>query len=179
MTIGLLNFLPEPVVDFITDAMEWMVTTADGADIWQQILLLVAGGAIPFLESYVTSFVGVLLGISEPVAVAAAVVGNVACMLVLTTMAGGARSVATRNRTPDPDEEPSKRRRRMMKILERFGVPGVSLATPLVLPTMITAPILVGMGASKRAVIGWMTVSIAAWGALFGFFGGWAMNWFM
>ncbi len=94
-----------------------------------------------------TSFVGVLVGIPEPLAVSAAVVGNVACMLILTYMASGARSMAARGRTA-PEQEPSKRRRKVAKAMDRLGVPGVCLATPLVLPTMFTAPILVGMGAA-------------------------------
>lgn len=180
MTLGFLDFLPQPVTDFMAEVMEWMVQTAEGADTWQQILVMLAGGAIPFLESYATSFVGVLVGIPEPLAVSAAVVGNVLCMLVLTLMAGGARSMATRNVDPEATGgRKSKRRERVGKYLDRLGVPGVSLVTPLVLPTMFTAPILVGMGASKRGVIGWMIVSIAAWGVLFGFFGEWVSTWFV
>lgn len=179
MTIGFLDILPQPIVDFITDVMEWMVETAAGADTWQQILVMLAGGAIPFLESYVTSFVGVLVGMPAPLAVSAAVVGNVACMLVLTFLTGGARSVATRGREDAPQAQPSKRRQRIAKYMDRLGVPGVCLATPLVLPTMFTAPILVGMGAKVHSVILWMTVSIVAWGVLFGFFGDWVSGWFM
>lgn len=176
--MGFLGILPQPVVNFMTDVMEWMVNTAAGAEPWQQVLVMLAGGAIPFLESYVTSFVGVMVGIPEPLAVSAAVVGNVACMLVLTYMASGARSMATRGRTA-PEQEPSKRRRKVAKAMDRLGVPGVCLATPLVLPTMFTAPILVGMGARRGTVIGWMVLSIAAWGVLFGFFGDWVSGWFM
>lgn len=178
MALGFLGILPQPVVDFMTEVMEWMIDTAAGAEPWQQILVMLAGGAVPFLESYATSFVGVLVGIPEPLAVGAAVVGNMVCMLVLTYMASGARSMATRGRT-SPEEEPSKRRRKVAAALDRLGVPGVCLATPLVLPTMFTAPILVGMGARRGAVIVWMSLSIAAWAVLFGFFGDWVSGWFM
>lgn len=178
MTLGILNLLPQPVVDFTVDVMEWMVQMATGAETWQQVLVMMAGGAIPFLESYVTSFVGALVGIPEPLAVSAAIIGNVVCMLVLTYMASGARSMATRGRTA-PEQEPSKRRRKVAKTMDRLGVPGVCLATPLVLPTMFTAPILVGMGARRGTVIFWMILSIAAWGVLFGFFGDWVSGWFM
>lgn len=177
--VGFLDILPQPVVDFTVDVMEWMVETAAGAETWQQILVMLAGGAIPFLESYVTSFVGVLVGMPALLAVSAAVVGNVMCMVVLTFLTGGARSAATRGRPASPEAQPNKRRRRVAKYMERLGVPGVCLATPLVLPTMITAPILVGMGAKLRSVILWMTLSIIAWGVLFGFFGDWASGWFM
>ncbi|MFD5821528.1 hypothetical protein [Nesterenkonia xinjiangensis] len=152
-----------------------MVETAAGAETWQQTLVMLAGGAIPFLESYVTSFVGVLVGMPAPLAVSAAVVGNVVCTLVLTFLTGGARSMATRGK----EAQPSKRRQRVAKYMDRLGVPGVCLATPLVLPTMFTAPILVGMGAKVQSVILWMTVSIIAWGVLFGFFGDWVSGWFM
>lgn len=35
------------------------------------------------------------------------------------------------------------------------------------------------MGARRGTVIGWMVLSIAAWGVLFGFFGDWVSGWFM
>ena len=179
MTLGLLEVLPQPVVDFMTYIMEWMVETAADAETWQQVLVMMAGGAIPFVESYVASLIGVLVGIPAPLAVAAAVAGNVICMLILTVGAGGARGLFTRSRGVDQEQTPSKRRQRMARIMSRFGVPGVCLLTPLVLPTMITAPILVGMGAKKGNVIGWMTLSIIGWGVLFGFFGDWVSAWFM
>lgn len=180
MSFSIQDFLPQPIVDFITDVTEWMVDAAAGADTWEQILVMLAGGATPFLESYATSFVGVLVGMPEALAVSAAVVGNVLCMLALTLLAGGARSMTTGNTDPESDKGRRKMgRKRVGKYLDRLGVPGVCLATPLVLPTMFTAPILVGMGASKRGVIGWMITSIVAWGVIFGFFGDWASTTFM
>lgn len=200
-----MDFMPDPITDFITDTIEWLTDMAVGADAWQQFLVLMLAGAIPFVESYIGSFLGVLLGVSSPLAVSAAVVGNVVCMLVLTALVSKTRSAVTGlGRSAGPRAVAgaqvgaqdvaqggdtavavdsasitgSKRRRKVAGLLERFGVPGVSFLTPLVLPTQITAPILVGAGARPASVYGYMTASIIAWGVLFGFFGDWVSGWF-
>ncbi|WP_203135788.1 small multi-drug export protein [Microbacterium sp. JZ31] len=129
---------------------------------WLGVILL---GAIPFVESYFGSFVGVLAGLSPWVAVPAAIIGNVISMLIFVLGAHGVRKAATRNR-----EAPalSPRRAKLKERLERFGVPGVSLLGQLVLPSQITSAAIVGFGASRNAVIFWQVISIVLWGVVFG-----------
>ncbi|MFC0358270.1 hypothetical protein ACFFHC_00375 [Kytococcus schroeteri] len=127
---------------------------------WAGIALV---SAIPFVESYFGSTIGVLAGLHPAVAVAAAVVGNVVSMLLFVTLAGTGRALATSGA-----EEESPRRRRFRRAFDRWGVPGVSLLGQTMLPSQVTSALMVGLGADRRAVIGWQCVSIVLWGVLFG-----------
>ncbi|GAA1807641.1 hypothetical protein [Nesterenkonia flava] len=173
-----MDFMPDFITDFVVDVLTWLGDTLTGAEPWQQFFVILLAGAIPFVESYLASFFTVLLGVTPWLAVPAAILGNWLCMMVLTALTGGARDAATRGRDPKPEQETSRSRRRVAKYVDRFGVPGVCFLTPLVLPTMITAPILVGFGASRRNVYLYMTLSIIAWGVLFGVFSDWVMTWY-
>ncbi|WP_312976674.1 hypothetical protein [Corynebacterium sp.] len=74
-------------------------------------------------------------------------------------------------------EPPSKRRKKVAKYLERFGVPGVSLLGLIVLASQITAPTLISLGAKPGRVYIWIGISIVVWGILFGFFGEVVSTW--
>lgn len=165
--------------DFVADLFARLAEMATGADPWQQIGVLVLAGAIPFIESYLGSFLGVLLGINPVLVVGSAVVGNVVSTFLLIALAGGARSAATRHRTARPVKQRSARHQKVAKYADRLGVPGVCLLGPLVVASQITAPTLVALGASKTTVYIWQAISILGWGVLFGFFGEAVVRWFL
>lgn len=131
--------------------------------------------AIPFVESYFGSVVGVLAGLDPVVAIVAAIVGNVVSMVVVVLGAHGVRSrvgaarAARAGAGSDADAaEESPRRRRLRTQFDRYGVPGVSLLGQTILPSQITSAAMVGFGASRNAVILWQVVSIVLWGVAFG-----------
>lgn len=128
-----------------------------------QWLGVMAAGAIPFVESYFGSVIGVLAGLDPVVAVGAAVVGNVVSMLVLVLGAHGLR----RRFAGDP-REPSPKRQRLRRAFDKYGVAGVSLLGQTILPSQITATAMVSFGASRNAVILWQIISIVLWGVAFG-----------
>ena len=128
-----------------------------------QWLGVVVAGAIPFVESYFGSVVGVLAGLDPAIAVGAAVVGNVASMLALVLGAHGLR----RRFAGDP-REPSPRQQRLRRAFDKYGVAGVSLLGQTILPSQITATAMVSFGADRNAVIRWQIVSIVLWGVAFG-----------
>lgn len=125
---------------------------------------VVVAGAVPFVESYAGSLIGVLAGLDPVVAVVAAVVGNVISMLVFVLVTARVRTAAVAGR----EKPESPRRAKLRQRFDRFGVPGVSLLGQTVLPSQITAAAMVSFGASRNAVIGWQIVSIVLWGVLFG-----------
>ncbi|MBO1752544.1 hypothetical protein J4G33_12095 [Actinotalea sp. BY-33] len=144
---------------------------------WQQIGALLLVSAIPFIESYLGSFMGILVGMESIVAVAVASVGNAISTFLLIAGAGRARSAVVNGRQGAAAPTPSKRRQKVAKYMERFGVPGVSLLGPLALPSQFTGPTMVAIGASTRSVYVWMGISIVAWGVLFGFFSHLVVGW--
>ncbi|WP_089774202.1 hypothetical protein [Ruania alba] len=128
---------------------------------WLGVLL---ASAIPFVESYFGSVIGVLAGLSPFVAIPVAIVGNAASMLVLVLGAAKARDAAMRNREPAT----SPKREKLKRMFDRYGVAGVSLLGQTVLPSQITSVAMVSFGASRNAVIRWQIVSIILWGVAFG-----------
>ena len=131
---------------------------------WLQWLGVIAAGGIPFVESYLGAVVGVLAGLPLPVAVGAAVLGNVASMLVVVL---GAHAVRGRVKGEQPDQS-SPKRQKLRRAFDRYGVAGVSLVGQTILPSQITSGAMVSFGASRNAVIGWQVVSIILWGVAFG-----------
>lgn len=129
---------------------------------WLCILVL---GAIPFVESYLGSIVGVLVGLPVWVAVPAAVIGNIASMVGVVTVSSRIRQRVTRDREP---QELSPRRQKLKDRFDRYGVIGVSLLGQLILPTQITSAAIISFGAPRRTVILWQSISIVLWGVVCG-----------
>ncbi|GAA4508599.1 hypothetical protein [Brevibacterium yomogidense] len=168
--------------------MDTLFTFAESFPTALQWLAVMLIGAIPFVESYGGAVLGVLTGVPAPVAILAAIIGNVAAMALTVWIAGAVREKAVAKRRArasvpsdatirvdaagepgDADQAaPSKGKQRLRRMFDRYGVPGVSILGQSVLPSHITAPTLVGFGASRGSVIVWQTVGIIAWGVLFG-----------
>ncbi|MCB7135721.1 hypothetical protein [Cellulosimicrobium marinum] len=127
---------------------------------WVGVML---AGAIPFVESYFGSVIGVLAGLPTPVAIGAAVLGNILCMVVLVYGAS-----AVRGRVARAPREESPRRTKLRRAFERYGVPGVSLLGQTILPSQITSAAMVSFGAPRNRVVLWQIISITLWGTAFG-----------
>ncbi|MGO1545490.1 MAG: hypothetical protein ACTHXA_14250 [Gulosibacter sp.] len=136
----------------------------EGLPVVVQFLGIALISAIPFVESYFGSAVGVLAGLPVPLAVGAAVAGNVTTMLLMVFGASAVRERAMAKREP---VERSPRQQRLARMLDRFGVPVVSLAGQAILPSQIVAGTMVSLGAKRNGVIGWQLLSIVLWGVLF------------
>ena len=70
-----------------------------------------------------------------------------------------ARSRADRAAAP-------RRRAKFQRAYERYGVPGVSLLGPLLLPTHFTATMLAASGVGKTRILIWQALAIIAWTTL-------------
>jgi membrane protein YqaA with SNARE-associated domain len=132
-----------------------------------QWLGVMVAAAVPFIESYFGSVIGVLAGIDPVIAIAAAIAGNVISMLVFVLGAHRVRSKVVSARTA---KEPSARRQKLRAQFDKYGVAGVSLLGQTILPSQITSAAMVSFGASKNAVIMWQIISIILWGVAFGIF---------
>lgn len=130
---------------------------------WSQWFAIALVSAIPFVESYFGSVIGVAIGLHPAIAIGAAVVGNVASMLAFVWGAHKAR-----RRAVGEEEELTPRKAKLRRMFDRFGVPGVSLLGQTMLPSQITSAAMVGFGASRKAVTWWQIVSIILWGTAFG-----------
>lgn len=144
------------------DALQDFTTSLPEVFQWLGVLII---SAIPFVESYFGSAIGIIAGINPFVAVAAAIAGNIISMLIFVLSSHGVRSKVTEKRAP---KALSPRREKLRQRFEQYGVPGVSLLGQLVLPSQITSAAMVSFGASKNVVILWQIISIILWGVVFG-----------
>ena len=144
------------------DALQDFTASLPAVLQWVGVIL---AAAIPFIESYFGSVIGVLAGINPVVAIVAAIVGNVISMLLFVLSAHSVRSKVVSGKT---FKEPSARRQKLRAQFDKYGAAGVSLLGQTILPSQITSAAMVSFGASKNAVILWQIVSIILWGVAFG-----------
>lgn len=128
-----------------------------------QWLAVLGMGAIPYVESHGAAAVGVAAGVPAILAFVLGVAGNLACTLPLIMLAARVRTRVTGGRA----KELTPRQQKVRRSFDRFGVAGVSLIGPLLLPSQFTGPALVSVGAPRQTVIAWQIIAILAWGALF------------
>ncbi|WP_028280314.1 hypothetical protein [Arthrobacter sp. H5] len=125
---------------------------------------VMVAGAIPFVDSEGAATIGVISGINPPIAIAAAIVGNVIAVWLLISLSGNIRGKVAR----PAGESASPKRQKLRRSFDKFGVPGVSLLGPTILPTHITSVAMISFGAKKNAVLLWQTIAIILWGVAFG-----------
>lgn len=154
-----------------------------------QPVIVALAGAVPFIEGEGAATIGIVGGIHPIIAALAAMIGNFACVTVLVLLSSRARTaiVTARERTreaalvgagggplvetadvaaSDPAPESGRRAARHAKFqrsFTKYGVPGVSLLGPMLLPTQFTATMLTAAGISKARVLAWQAVAIVLW----------------
>ena len=148
-----------------------------------QPLIVALAGAIPFIEGEGAVSIGIIGGISPMIAAIAAIVGNFLCVLVVVIVSSGARqAVVNRSRAKTAAlagagggtiDEPAAdaadtgrgtaRREKFQRAFERYGVPGVSLLGPLLLPTQFTATMLAASGIGRARILLWQALAIIGW----------------
>lgn len=121
--------------------------------------------AIPVVESYFGSAIGVIIGLNPVIAVVCAIAGNIVSMLIFVLSAHRVRVKVTAGNVP---AELSPRKLKLRERMEKYGVPVVSLFGQVLLPSQITSAAMVSFGADKKTVIMWQIISITMWGVLFG-----------
>ena len=137
-----------------------------GLPAWLQWVGIIAASAIPFVESYFGSALGIIAGVNPLVAVTAAVLGNAVSMIVVVSTAAGVRG-----RVKGDAKPLSPRRQKLKHRFDKYGVALVSLLGQTMLPSQITSAAMVGFGADRSRVIVWQLVSILLWGVAFGILG--------
>lgn len=158
-------------MDLITTFQDWVARVPDLV----QPLIVALAGAVPFIEGEGAASIGILGGIPPVVAAIAAMVGNFVCVAALVLLSSGARqAVVTRHRSrvavaagngsvDGIPAAPTPRKQKFQRAFERYGVPGVSLLGPLLLPTQFTATMLAASGVAKGRILLWQGIAIILW----------------
>lgn len=142
------------------ESLQQFIESLDPILQWIGVMVV---GAIPFVESYFGSALGVLAGVNAPLAIAAAVVGNFISMFAMVTFGN-----KFYNWRGNEQKDLSSRKLKFKKYFDKYGIVGVSLLGQLLLPSQITSAAMVSLGASKNKVIFWQAISITLWGTAFG-----------
>lgn len=66
------------------------------------------------------------------------------------------------------DERKTRRWAKFQRAFERYGVPGVSLLGPLLLPTHFTATMLAASGIGRARILFWQALAIIGWTVVVG-----------
>ncbi|SMH28486.1 hypothetical protein SAMN06295885_0178 [Rathayibacter oskolensis] len=136
-----------------------------------QPIIVAAAGAVPFVEGEGAATIGIIGGVHPVIAALAAVVGNFACVALVVLLSSGARQAVVNRRRVlvtaggpgEPAPAPTPRRAKFQRAFERYGVPGVSLLGPLLLPTQFTASMLAAAGIERVRILVWQGIAIVAW----------------
>lgn len=150
-----------------------------------QPLIVALAGAVPFIEGEGAATIGILGGIPPIIAAIAAIVGNFLCVALLVLASSSARAAVVNRRrakavvgadgrgvphaeshgglVEDGSARKAARKQKFQSALDRYGVPGVSLLGPLLLPTQFTATMLAAIGVGKARILIWQAVAIVGW----------------
>ncbi|ANY71286.1 small multi-drug export protein [Paenibacillus ihbetae] len=115
---------------------------------------------IPFLEAHVAVPVGVLLKLPFVPIALLAVAGNWLSVMFVILFSSWIKSKFT---DPNGDSFVHRRFQKGRLYFNRFGVPGLSLAGPIIGANHIGALICTMAAANKKNIIIWQTVSILLW----------------
>lgn len=140
---------------------------------WVQPFILMLAGAVPFVEGEGGASIGIIGGINPVIAAVSAAVGNFLCVAILVWISAGARSYVVDRAgarssgaitAAEPvSERKAARQAKFQRALSKYGVPGVSLLGPLLLPTQFTATMLAAVGVSRGRVLLWQGLAITLW----------------
>lgn len=150
-----------------------------------QPIIIALAGAVPFIEGEGAVTIGIIGGVNPIVAAIAATIGSFACVFVIVQLSSSARrAILTRRGRSrlaaadggasaldgglDGEGAPESARRaarraKFQRSFDRYGVPGVSLLGPLLLPPAFTAPMLIAVGVDKARVLIWQAIGIVLW----------------
>src|SRR5690625_4811111 len=131
-----------------------------------QYLLVFLGAAIPWLEVLIVVPLGIVWGLSPVIVMVVGFLGNIITVIPVIFMFDYINKCYTRLRVTHG--KTSKRNTRAVELFKKYGVIGSALLGSLLSGTHIAAFIGMSMGATKKRMMNWMSISIASWVALVG-----------
>lgn len=133
------------------------------------------GGAIPWLEAIIVIPLGIVAGGPPVLVVLAGVTGNLLTLAVAAWFGERVRNWVRRRLAQQREArgEPSagspavqKRRQRIERIMNRWGMPGLAVLGPLGLGTQVSAVVAVAAGVGARVSFTWIAAGTLAWSAV-------------
>lgn len=160
---GPLKYIQEWLQPFI---MDLALFTATIPLIWQ-VLAVGTWSMIPFIESDVGVAIGIAVGVPVIPATIAAIVGNWVAVMAVILMTDKIRRWLYRNKDTSERKVRGKKYEKVMRAVQKWGVPGASLLAPTLIGSHIGAFFMAASGVDKKYLMFWQTVAIAVWGVIF------------
>jgi len=124
-------------------------------------LKLLSTAAMGALDVWVGIITGVALGLSPVLSGAVSIVSAVVGVTLVVVVGGRLQHRIYRS------HRLAKRRERIERVWNRYGIPGVALQAPLLTGPLLATVLALGLGAPPRPLLYWMLASIVFWGAAF------------
>src|SRR5699024_9581280 len=131
-----------------------------------QYLLVFLGAAIPWLEVLIVVPLGIVWGLSPVIVMIVGFLGNIITVIPVIFMFDKIRKRYAHSQ--EKKGKMSARNTRAIELFKKYGVIGSALLGLLLTGTHIAAFIGMSMGATKKRMMNWMSISIASWVALVG-----------
>lgn len=125
-----------------------------------QYALVFLFAAIPVVEILVVVPIAIGLGLNPVTTAVVAFAGNVGSVYALIL---GYRRLLEWWQSRTESDGPSDRYARARRLWDRYGLPGVSLAGPVMTGVHVAALVALLAGSRGRLVAAWMTAGIAVW----------------
>ena len=122
-----------------------------------KILSTAAAGA---LDVWVGIITGLALGLSPASSGAVSIAGAVVGVTLVVAVGGRLQHLIYRSRRL------AKRRERIERVWERYGIPGVALQAPLLTGPLLATLLALALGAPARPLLLWMLASVVLWGVV-------------
>ena len=122
-----------------------------------KILSTAAAGA---LDVWVGIITGLALGLSPASSGAVSIAGAVVGVTLVVAAGGRLQHLIYRSRRL------AKRRERIERVWERYGIPGVALQAPLLTGPLLATLLALALGAPARPLLLWMLASVVLWGVV-------------
>lgn len=152
------SVIPGTALLTVGDVGGWL-TEAGGI---LQYLLVFAFAAVPWVEILVVIPIAIGVGLHPVLVGIVAFAGNVVSLYGLVLFYGRLAGWWGRRESDSTDEQ-SRRSRWARRIWDRYGLPGLALAAPVLTGVHLAAVIALAAGSRPRAVGWWMSVGIAVW----------------
>ncbi len=141
---------------------------------WMLLGGVFLGGAFPWLEAIVVIPIGVLAGLPPVLVVLVAVIGNLLTVWLAAVFGQRVRlwwaarrraraETDTKSHSPAKLERHNRRRARIDRVMERWGMLGLAVLGPIGLGTQFSALAAVALGVSARHATIWVGAGTVAW----------------
>lgn len=126
-----------------------------------QYALIFLGAAIPWLEVLIVVPLGIVWGLSPVIVMVVGFFGNMITVIPVIFMFDKLKTWYVRHR--QKQGKSSNKSVRAASLFKKYGVIGSALLGPILTGTHIAAFIGMSMGATKKSMMNWMSISIAGW----------------